>query len=259
VKPDAPEQPVRFLLEKPDTPDEPVRFLLEKPDTPDEPVRFLLEKPDTPDKPVRFLLEKPDTPDEPVRFLVERPDTPDEPVRFLVERPDAPDQPVRVLIEKPCRPRDGMRPLPKMARSRGEDMPELLVESMLALRMIGTRFAKFLGISDRTLRRWIDGGTRLSPSRLVMLASAVHAKDPGLASRIAAVHGHTLDELGIGLSPDQSVAWEIARAAAEVVDLPPHAMRPALAAALGRARAAGLTIEAAHALFDGQRRAAKKG
>jgi hypothetical protein len=138
-----------------------------------------------------------------------------------------------------------------MARG-DEDMGALLVHSMMALRMIGTTFAEFLGISERTLRRWVDGGTHLTPSRLILLASAVHARDPALASRIAAAHGHALDELGIGLSPDQSVAFEIARAAAQVVGLPPHVMRPALAAALGRARAAGLTIEAAHALFGGK-------
>jgi hypothetical protein len=136
--------------------------------------------------------------------------------------------------------------------TRNEHMGALLVHSMMALRMIGTTFAEFLGISERTLRRWVDGGTHLTPSRLILLASAVHARDPALASRIAAAHGHTLDELGIGLSGDQSIAFEIARAAAEVVGLPPHVMRPALAAALGRARAAGLTIEAAHALFGGK-------
>ena len=128
-------------------------------------------------------------------------------------------------------------------------MRELLVRSQLALRMIGTDFADFLWVSDRTLRRWVDRGTRLVPETLVTLAGAVHAKDPALAARVAAAHGQTLEELGIGLSPDQLLAAAIVSAAADVAEVSSRAMRPALAAALERARAAGLTIEAVHALL----------
>ena len=136
-----------------------------------------------------------------------------------------------------------------MGRSNGEDMGELLVRSQDALRMIGTTFAKFLGISDRTLRRWVDGGVHLIPETLVTLVAAVHAKDPALAARIAAAHGQTLAELGLGLSPDQTLAAAVVRAAADVAEVSPRAMRPALAAALEQARAVGLTMEALHALL----------
>jgi transcriptional regulator with XRE-family HTH domain len=138
-------------------------------------------------------------------------------------------------------------------------MRELLVLSQLALSMIQTSFAELLGVSDRTLRRWESGGTRLTLSVLLTLAGAVHAKDPALAARIAAVHGYTIEELGLGLAPDQLLAHAITSAAAEVVQVPPRAMRPALAAALEKARAAGLTLEALQALLAEPSRQRKRG
>jgi hypothetical protein len=136
-----------------------------------------------------------------------------------------------------------------MARSRGEDMGELLVLSQTALRMLQNQLAEFLGVSDRTMRRWTVGGTHLISSTLATLVEAVHPKDPVLAGRIAAYHGQTLAEMGLGLPPEQQVAYAIVRAAADVVGVSPSAMRPALAAALERAKAEGLTIEGAHALI----------
>jgi hypothetical protein len=136
-----------------------------------------------------------------------------------------------------------------MARSQDEDMRALLVHSMLTLPMIQNRLAKFLGVSDRTMRRWVDGGVRLDPTKLLTLATAVHAKDPALAARIAAAHDTTLEDLGLGLPPERRLAYEMALAAGEVAGVSVSAMRPALAAALGRAREAGLTMDAAHALF----------
>ncbi len=136
-----------------------------------------------------------------------------------------------------------------MGRSKGEDIRELLVLSQRALGMIQTTFSAFLGVSDRTMRRWVDRGTRLTEGMLFDLTEAVHAKDPALAARLAAVHGRTLEELGVGLDPDQRVAHAMVCAAAGIAGVSVLAMRPALAAALESARAAGLTIEAAQALL----------
>jgi DNA-binding XRE family transcriptional regulator len=108
-----------------------------------------------------------------------------------------------------------------MTRHTEDDKGELLVRSQMTLGMLQTRFAKFLGVSDRTMRRWEAGGTRLLASTLLTLTSAVHAKDPALAARVAAAHGHTLEELGLGLSPDQRLAHAIVSAAAEVPRCPP--------------------------------------
>jgi hypothetical protein len=136
-----------------------------------------------------------------------------------------------------------------MGRSKGDDMRELLPLAQLALRMIQVEFAEFLGVSDRTMRRWEVSGTTFTYEMLLTVATAVHPKDPQLAGRLAAYHGLTVEDLGLGLAPDQAVAFGILRAAAEAAGTRPHEMRPALAAALEHARAAGLTMDAAHALF----------
>jgi hypothetical protein len=83
---------------------------------------------------------------------------------------------------------------------------------------------------------------------LVTLATAVHAHDPVLAARLAAAHGHTLEELGLG-SPERELSGAIVRAAGDAVGASPIALRSAVAAAFEHARAAGLTMNAACALF----------
>jgi DNA-binding XRE family transcriptional regulator len=50
-----------------------------------------------------------------------------------------------------------------------------LVRSMLVIPMLQTQLAAFLGVSERTMRRWVDGGVRLTPTLLLTLATAVHA------------------------------------------------------------------------------------
>ena len=145
-----------------------------------------------------------------------------------------------------------------MGRSKGDDIRELLALSQRALRKLQIDFAEFLGVSARTMRRWETGGTLLTYEMLVTLTTAVHPKDPQLAARLADYHGVTLEDLGLGLSPDESVAFGILRAAAQASGSRPHLMRPAVAATLETARAAGLTIDAAHALFAPGAHAKKK-
>jgi len=136
-----------------------------------------------------------------------------------------------------------------MARRSTENIGGLLVLSQLALHMGQTTFSEFLRVSDRTMRRWVNGGAQLYPPTLLLLARAVYAKDPALAARLVAAHGQTLEELGIGLTGDLATRYAMASAAGALVGVSPHAMRPALGAALETARAAGLTMEAACALF----------
>jgi hypothetical protein len=145
-----------------------------------------------------------------------------------------------------------------MSRRRGENMGELLVLAGSAIHKLQIELAEFLGVSDRTMRRWTVGGTRLIPSKLTLLVEAVHPNDPVLAGRIAAYHGQTLEEMGLGLPPEQRVAFAIVRAAADVVGVSPSAMRPAIAAALERAKAEGLTLESAHALVAAPSKGTKK-
>jgi hypothetical protein len=154
-------------------------------------------------------------------------------------------------------------------------MRALLAHAQRAIPMLQVDMARLLGISTRTMRRWMSRSMLLAPSQLLTLTRVVHVKDPPLAARIAAAHGQTLESLGVVVPPppppppappppppppppvrdlraEQRLADALVCAAAEVADLSPRLMRPALAAAFARAHDAGLTLEAALALFAPQ-------
>src|SRR5580698_6570680 len=114
------------------------------PDTPGEPVRSFVRMQDAPREPVRSFVRMQDAPREPVRSFVRMPDAPREPVRSLVGEPDAPSEPVRFVDGGLAAGAKACWPLAKMA-TRNEHMGALLVHSMMALRMLGTTFAEFLG------------------------------------------------------------------------------------------------------------------
>jgi hypothetical protein len=142
-----------------------------------------------------------------------------------------------------------------MMSPSGEDMRELLVLSRLALHMLQNDFAEFLGVSDRTMRRWTTNSVRLDPYTLHTLVTAVHPKDPTLAARLAAAHGRITEDVLRPFPPardpatDRRLADALVLTAAQVASVPPPAMRAALVAALGGAQSAGLTLEEAYALF----------
>ena len=86
------------------------------------------------------------------------------------------------------------------------------------------------------------------------LARAVHPHDPGLAARLVATRGATLEDAGI-VSPPAPAAPPppapppylvdvVVCAAAEALDASPRVVRPALLAALKSARAVGLDMDA---------------
>ena len=161
-----------------------------------------------------------------------------------------------------------------MGKPNGEDAVDrgaILVLARDALGILQKDLAALLGVSPKTIGRWTSGSTLLPPDLVATLARAVGAKDPALAAKIAAAHGHTLSELGIAQSASPSLsssagpsreqqilADALVCAAAEVADVSPRRMRPALAAALARAREAGLTIDAAHALLSAPEPATKE-
>jgi hypothetical protein len=111
-----------------------------------------------------------------------------------------------------------------------------------------------LGVSERTGQRWAAGGF---PSyHLVDLARVVHPHDPTLAAEIAEAAGGTLVSLGIvkpapaaparpngSDGPPAGVVDAVVCAAAEAMQLPPHLLRPALLAALVRARELALPVD----------------
>jgi hypothetical protein len=136
-----------------------------------------------------------------------------------------------------------------MGRRKSEDMRGLLVRAGLAIPMLQVNMATFLGVSDRTIRRWTVGGVHLLPHQLHKLVNAVHPKDAELAGRIAAYHGRVLEDVLRPLPPERDPAADrrlvealVARAA-KVAGVAPRTMRKAIASFCEGARSSGLTTE----------------
>jgi hypothetical protein len=130
---------------------------------------------------------------------------------------------------------------------------------------IGQRdLAVVIGSSYRSVQRMQAGQSWPTPEQMQRLAVAVHKEAPPLAAEIAAAAGATLETLGViepprvpqGPPPPPAdlvplLAEAVVAAAAEVLDLSPATVRPALLAALERAQKARLTLDAlASALED---------
>ncbi|HEY8091716.1 MAG TPA: helix-turn-helix domain-containing protein [Polyangiaceae bacterium] len=138
------------------------------------------------------------------------------------------------------------------------DHADYLTRVGRVLRLSQGELARELGISRRTVNRWVSRGIVLAHFQAQDLARLVHPADPGLAAEIAAAVGSSLPAMGIPApSPAAKVAAPpphpgerpahlvdvVVCAAAEALDASPRAVRPALLAAFRRAREAGFTIE----------------
>jgi hypothetical protein len=109
----------------------------------------------------------------------------------------------------------------------------------------------------RTVQRWYAGRASPYPWELQRLVTAVHPRDPALAGRLAEAIGQTLEGMGIGataapapaappppLPPATPLLVEaVVAAAAEALDVSPRVARPAVLAAVARAKAAALSID----------------
>lgn len=139
-----------------------------------------------------------------------------------------------------------------MSRPPADSAAALFVQAQFALNTTQEEVGRVMGVSRRTMSRWMRERTptifRVHAERL---ARAVHPEDPQLAAQIAEAGGLTL--AGLGLKPpgaDLDAAMGRTRAdavvcdAAEVLDASPRAVRPALLAAVRRARREGLSLEA---------------
>jgi hypothetical protein len=139
----------------------------------------------------------------------------------------------------------------------------LLVKARYALN-IGSQGAlgQLLGSSRRSGERWARGQARPLPSQLLELARRVQATDRALAATIAARAGGKLDEpsgpraltMAVGDLVDVVVC-----AAADAMNLPPEAVRPALRAAFHKARIVGLTVEEVEGALAPKKAASKQG
>jgi len=144
-----------------------------------------------------------------------------------------------------------------MAPPSGESITLLMALAIGALGDTQESFGKRLGVSRRTISRWISrGGGPGMLAKFYDLARAVHPHDPKLAARIVASQGATLEDAGI-VVPSEAVAPSlllppppppylvevVVCAAAEALDVSPRVVRPVLLAALRTARSLGLDVE----------------
>jgi len=134
----------------------------------------------------------------------------------------------------------------------------LLREVTRTLNLDQKELAQLLGTSLRTVQRIYATAAWIDRQQYVTLARAVYAKNPKLAAELAARAQTTPQELGIAPPPPSRKAPEPAPApsppspraadsvlcaAADVMNLPPRSVRPALTAAFVRARELGLSVE----------------
>lgn len=109
--------------------------------------------------------------------------------------------------------------------------------------------AKLLGCSRRTVQRHGQTAGLSQDHHYLLLIKAVHPRNPGLATQLARARHTTLEELGLAPPappPDPTRpehANSVVYAAADVLQLPPSAVRPAIAAAFARAREHGVTLD----------------
>ena len=156
------------------------------------------------------------------------------------------------------------------------DKLALVLQAGKAARLLSTELAEHLGISRRTMSRWISGGyTNMTPRDWVTLARLVYPNDRALAATLAGVAGGTLEGLGIAPAPPPppapsppptpsvtpaDLANLVVHAAAEAANLPPQAVRPIIATALDKAAALGLSVDAMReAMADAKAEKAEKG
>jgi DNA-binding XRE family transcriptional regulator len=121
----------------------------------------------------------------------------------------------------------------------------LHVRSRDALHLLQSQLSKKLGISRRTGQRWDSGESAPAIHHYQELAKMVFPVDPALAKELAAAGQTTLEALGLvgRSSPAQRALDSILCAAADVLDLAPRIVGPALAAAFERMRELGVSVE----------------
>jgi hypothetical protein len=129
----------------------------------------------------------------------------------------------------------------------------LLVEASDAIGGLQRGVADALGVSTRTVQRMYASGCHLDDLEWQALARAVHPGHPELAARLAREGGSSPEAMGLVARPPPGAEASVAHVqhmtdgvvcvAAEAADLTPGAIRPALLAAVRRARQVCLTLE----------------
>jgi transcriptional regulator with XRE-family HTH domain len=142
-----------------------------------------------------------------------------------------------------------------MAKSPTRTVHHFLFEARRALSMSQREFGYALGSSHRSAQRWAARQAEPAIAHFRRLAELLLPVDAALAHEAAVFGGQTLESFGLvapvvplAPSPASSLAPLdlvdiVVCAAADVIDVSPRALRPALLAAFRRARQIGLTLE----------------
>lgn len=110
-----------------------------------------------------------------------------------------------------------------------------------AMGMTQEQLGRAIGISRRTALRWTASGTQ--PYAFPALARLVQSRDAALAAEIAATAGITLETPGTLPKDAPALVDSVVCAAADAMGATPGDVRPALHAALRRAREMGLAAD----------------
>jgi hypothetical protein len=137
------------------------------------------------------------------------------------------------------------------------DHVPLLLDAQHALGGNQAKLGESVGVSRRTVQRWMAARAVPTSATYHALARVVLPADREIARRLATAGGTTLAALGLEVltpplpPPPQAsprhLADSLVCAAAEALDVPPAAIRPALLVAFARAREMGLSIADAEA------------
>jgi hypothetical protein len=136
-------------------------------------------------------------------------------------------------------------------------MLPVYVHAMHALGLNHDDTARLFGVSRRSSQRWASNGAPLSPHHAELRARHVARIDHALAAELAASVGKTPEAFGIPSPAPTATARldidpthildSVVCAAADAASMLPSAVRPALLAAIRRARQLGFTLEAVEA------------
>ncbi len=143
----------------------------------------------------------------------------------------------------------------------GPTFPSAFARSQLELGMSQGDLGKLLGVSRRTISRWVSSFPGVTEPQVHTLVRAVHPRNPVLAAELAAHVGQTLVGLGVvpppapaapapappppprPLPPIPLLVESVVCAAADALETKPAAVRDALTAAFVRAQKMGLSVE----------------
>jgi hypothetical protein len=153
----------------------------------------------------------------------------------------------------------------------GSPVLATVFEAQRALSLNNRELAQLVGSSQRTVERWSGGGSTPYSDHITRLAVAVYPRNAEIARRLASFLGQSLESLGIEKPPPPPPApppppvvapppppvvqppspspltpllvEAVVAAAAEALDVSPHVARPAVLAAVERAKAAGLSLD----------------